>query len=64
MALTKKRVKYLLLLIGSIGLVLIGLGFFLSENQSSFTEDNLFGVLMLAILSLSALIEGLYTKVE
>lgn len=54
----KKTVRYLLILIGALGLILIGFGVF----QNSFNEVDMFGVISLLILFLSALIEGIVSK--
>jgi len=54
----KKTVRYLLILIGALGLILIGFGVF----QNSFNEVDMFGVISLLVLFLSALIEGIVSK--
>lgn len=54
----KKTVRYLLILIGALGLILIGFGVF----QNSFNDVDMFGVISLLILFLSVLIEGIVLK--
>lgn len=54
----KKTVRYVFILIGALGLILIGFGVF----QNSFNDVDMFGVISLLILFLSALIEGIVFK--
>ena len=54
----KKTVRYVFILIGALGLILIGFGVF----QNSFNDVDMFGVISLLILFLSVLIEGIVLK--